>query len=162
MTPQSPRVVGRYEILRLLGRGGMATVHLARQPALDREVALKELRPARGQGATFAQRFPQRSRPRRGRSTTQASSSVIEYFEHEGVPFIAMEYLERGSLRPLVGRLSLAQVAGVLDSVLAGLAEAAARGIVHRDVKPGNVMVSADGEAKLARLRDRQAIGTPA
>ena len=53
---------------------------------------------------------------------------MIEYFEHEGVPFIAMEYLERGSLRPLVGQLTLAQVAGVLDSVLAGLAEAAARG----------------------------------
>ena len=51
-----------------------------------------------------------------------------------------MEYLERGSLRPLVGRLTLAQVAGVLESVLAGLAEAAAQGIVHRDLKPENVL----------------------
>ena len=85
--------------------------------------------------------------------------SVIEYFEHEGVPFIAMEYLERGSLRPLVGQLTLAQVAGVLDSVLAGLAEAAARGIVHRDLKPENVLVTADGHAKVADFGIAKAIG---
>ena len=158
MTPQSPRVVGRYEILRLLGRGGMATVHLARQPALDREVALKELRPARARDATFAQRFLNESRLA-GALNHPSVVSVIEYFEHEGVPFIAMEYLERGSLRPLVGRLSLAQVAGVLDSVLAGLAEAAARGIVHRDLKPENVLVTADGHAKVGDFGIAKAIG---
>ena len=84
---------------------------------------------------------------------------VIEYFEHEGVPFIAMEYLERGSLRPLVGQLTLAQVAGVLDSVLGGLAEAAAQGIVHRDLKPENVLVTADGHAKVADFGIAKAIG---
>ena len=84
---------------------------------------------------------------------------MIEYFEHEGVPFIAMEYLERGSLRPLVGQLTLAQVAGVLDSVLGGLAEAAAQGIVHRDLKPENVLVTADGHAKVADFGIAKAIG---
>ena len=103
MTPELLRVVGRYEILRLLGRGGMASVHLARQPALDREVALKELRSAQVKDAASAERFLNESRVA-GALNHPSIVSMIEYFEHEGVPFIAMEYLERGSLRPLVGR----------------------------------------------------------
>ena len=158
MTPELLRVVGRYEILRLLGRGGMASVHLARQPALDREVALKELHPGYAKDPAFAHRFLNESRVS-GALNHPSVVSVIEYFEHEGVPFIAMEYLERGSLRPLVGQLSLAQVAGVLDSVLAGLAEAAGRGIVHRDLKPENVLVTADGHAKVADFGIAKAIG---
>ena len=127
----NPRVVGRYEVVRQLGHGGMATVHLARQPALDREVALKELHPAHAADPAFAQRFLQESRVA---SAIQHPSvvSVIEYFEHDGAPFIAMEYLERGSLRPLVGRVTLAQVAGLLESVLAGLG----RGARARDRPP--------------------------
>ena len=136
----------------------MASVHLARQPALDREVALKELHSAHVKDAAFARRFLHESRVA-GALNHQSIVSVIEYFEHEGVPFIAMEYLERGSLRPLVGRLTLAQVAGVLDSVLGGLAEAAAQGIVHRDLKPENVLVTADGHAKVADFGIAKAIG---
>ena len=158
MTPESPRVAGRYEIQRLLGRGGMASVHLARQPALDREVALKELHSAHVEDPAFANRFLYESRVG-GALNHPSVVTVIEYFEHEGVPFIAMEYLERGSLRPLVGRLSLAQVAGALDSVLSGLAEAAAQGIVHRDLKPENVLVTADGHAKIADFGIAKAIG---
>jgi serine/threonine protein kinase len=131
MTP--PRVAGRYEILRLLGSGGMASVHLARQPALEREVALKELHSIHVTDSALAGRFLNESRVA-GALTHPSVVGVIEYFEDDGVPFIAMEYLERGSLRPLVGRLSLAQVAGVLESVLEGLAEAAAHAIVR--VKP--------------------------
>ena len=71
MTPELLRVVGRYEILRLLGRGGMASVHLARQPALDREVALKELHPGHTKDAAFAHRFLNESRVP-ARSTTRA------------------------------------------------------------------------------------------
>ena len=155
MMPELLRVVGRYEILRLLGRGGMASVHLARQPALDREVALKELRSAHVTDAASAQRFLNESRVA-GALNHPSIVSMIEYFEHDGVPFIAMEYLERGSLRPLVGQLTLAQVAGVLDSVLAGLAEAAAQGIVHRDLKPENVLRDGGRAREGRRLRDRQ------
>jgi serine/threonine protein kinase len=154
----TPRVVGRYEIVRLLGRGGMASVHLARQPALDREVALKELHSAHVADAAFAARFLQESRVA-GALNHPSVVSVIEYLEHDGAPFIAMEYLERGSLRPLVGRLSLAQVAGVMESVLDGLAEAAAQGVVHRDLKPENVLVTADGHAKVADFGVAKAIG---
>jgi serine/threonine protein kinase len=145
----NPRVVGRYEIVRQLGHGGMATVHLARQPALDRQVALKELHPAHAADAAFATRFLNESRVA-GALNHPSVVSVIEYFEHDGAPFIAMEYLERGSLRPLVGRLTLAHVAGVLEGVLAGLGEAHAQGIVHRDLKPENVLLCATGRAKIA------------
>ena len=136
----------------------MASVHLARQPALDREVALKELHSAHVKDAATAHRFLNESRLA-GALNHPSIVSMIEYFEHDGVPFIAMEYLERGSLRPLVGQLTLAQVAGVLDSVLGGLTEAAARGIVHRDLKPENVLITADGHAKVADFGIAKAIG---
>jgi hypothetical protein len=142
-------MVGRYEVLRVLGQGGMAVVHLARQPDLQRLVALKELRALRGEGTEYAQRFLREARLA-GSLTDPHVVTVYEYFEHEGVPYLAMEYVERGSLRPFVGQLNLPQIAGVLESVLAGLAAAGAAGIVHRDLKPENVLVSADGRAKIA------------
>ena len=61
-----------------------------------------------------------------------------------------MEYVERGSLRPYVGRMTLAQIGGVLEGLLAGLTHAEAHGIVHRDLKPENLMVTADGRVKIA------------
>ena len=98
-----PRSVGRYEILRELGRGGMATVYLARQTDLDRLVALKELRRARRPPTpTFARRFLREARLA-GSLSHPNIVTVYDYFEHDGTPYIAMEYLERGSLRPLVG-----------------------------------------------------------
>ena len=73
-----------------------------------------------------------------------------DYFEHDGTPYIAMEYVERGSLRPYVGRMNLAQIGGVLEGLLAGLTHAESHGIVHRDLKPENLMVTADGRVKIA------------
>src|SRR4029079_2603852 len=73
-----------------------------------------------------------------------------DYFEHDGTPYIAMEYVERGSLRGYVGQLSLAQVSGGFEGLLAGLAQAEQHGIVHRDLKPENLMVTADGRVKIA------------
>src|SRR6201986_1457648 len=76
--------------------------------------------------------------------------TVLEYFEHDGVPYIAMEYVPGGSLRPHVGRLSLPQLIGVLEGVLSGLDHAGSAGIVHRDLKPENLMVTGEGRIKIA------------
>ena len=115
--------VGRYEIVRELGRGGMARVHLARQLDLDRYAALKELGSLHREDAEMAARFVRESRLA-GALNHPSIVTVLDFFEHDGTPYIAMEYVARGSLRPWVGRLTVSQVGGVLESVLAGLAHA--------------------------------------
>jgi len=143
------RRVGRYVILREIGRGGMSVVYLARQTDLERNVALKELATFYSADPAFAERFVRESRIA-GAFSHPNIVTVHDYFEHEGTPYIAMEYLERGSLRPLIGRLSLPQVVGVLEGLLAALSHAEAQGIVHRDLKPENLMVTAEGGVKTA------------
>jgi serine/threonine protein kinase len=141
--------VGGYELLRELGRGGMATVYLARQIDLDRLVALKELDALRMSDPGFAKRFLREARLA-GSLSHPNIVTVYDYFGYDGTPYIAMEYLERGSLRPYVGRMTLAQVGGVLEAVLAGLAHAEQRDVVHRDLKPENLLVTGDGRVKIA------------
>src|SRR5918911_4615496 len=143
-TPGVLRQVGRYEILREVGRGGMAVVYLARQTDLDRNVALKELGAFHAMDPAFAERFLRESRVA-GSLSHPNIVTVHDYFEHEGTPYIAMEYIERGSLRPYVGRMKFTQITGVLEGLLAGLTHAESHGIVHRDLKPENLMVTADG-----------------
>jgi serine/threonine protein kinase len=147
--PDVIKTVGRYEILREVGRGGMAKVYLARQTDLDRFVALKELAAFHASDPSFAQRFLRESRVA-GSLSHPNIVTVHDYFEHDGTPYIAMEYVERGSLRGYVGRMSMAQVGGVLEGLLAGLAHAEQHGIVHRDLKPENLMVTSDGRVKIA------------
>src|SRR5262249_35164929 len=103
----------------------------------------------RASDPSFVQRFLRESRLT-GSLNHPNIVTVHEYFEHEGTPFIAMEYFERGSLRPHVGRLDLSRIAGVLEGLLAGLAYAETEGIVHRDLKPETVMVSSGGTVKIA------------
>jgi hypothetical protein len=147
--PELVRTVGRYGILRELGRGGMAVVYLARQLDLDRLVALKELAAFHAADPAFARRFVRESRLA-GSLVHPNVITVFDYFEHAGTPYIAMEYVDRGSLRPYVGRMTPAQIGGVLEGVLAGLAAAEQRAIVHRDLKPENLMVTAAGGVKVA------------
>jgi serine/threonine protein kinase len=147
--PELVRTVGRYGVVRELGRGGMAVVYLARQLDLDRLVALKELAAFHAADPAFAQRFVRESRLA-GSLVHPNVITVFDYFEHEGTPYIAMEYVERGSLRPYVGRMTPAQIGGVLEGLLAGLAAAEERTIVHRDLKPENLMVTSAGGVKIA------------
>jgi hypothetical protein len=142
------QIVGRYEIIREIGRGGMAVVYAAHQPDLDRQVALKELSRFHAGSPEFAHRFLRESRLA-GSLNHPNIVTVHEYFEHLGTPYIAMEYVPRGSLRPYMKRVSLTQIAGVLEGVLAGLSHAETAGIVHRDLKPENIMVTADGRVKI-------------
>jgi Protein kinase domain len=143
------RAVGRYELLRELGRGGTATVYLARQTDLNRLVALKELTAVPVSDPSNARRFVRESRLA-GSLNHPNVVTVHDFFEYDGTPYIAMEYLERGSLRPLMHELAFAQVAKALEGLLAGLGFAHECGIVHRDLKPENLMVSADDRVKIA------------
>src|SRR5918997_5184256 len=147
--PELVRTVGRYEVLREIGRGGMAVVYLARQEDLDRLVALKELAAFHAADPDFARRFVRESRLA-GSLVHPNVITVFDYFEHDGTPYIAMEYVDGGSLRPHVARMTLAQIGGVLEGLLAGLAAAEQLGIVHRDLKPENLMVTGSGTIKIA------------
>jgi len=126
----------------------MGVVHLARQRDLDRLVALKALHSVHVNAAAFAERFLRESRVA-GSLSHPNIVTVYEYFEYEQTPYIAMEYVSRGSLRTWGGSLSLAQLAGVLEGLLAGLSAVEPSGTVHRDLKPENVMVTADGRVKI-------------
>jgi serine/threonine protein kinase len=152
------RTVGRYEILDELGSGGMATVFLARQTDLDRLVALKELSALRQSDPSFARRFLRESRLA-GSLSHPNIVTVHDYFESDGIPYIAMEYVPRGSLRPQIGHLSLAQVAGVLEGMLSALAHAEQHNIVHRDLKPENVLVTSEGRVKVTDFGIAKATG---
>jgi serine/threonine protein kinase len=143
------RTVGNYEVLDEIGRGGMGVVYLARQRGLERQVALKALHGATGLARRAGEALVKESRLA-GSLSHANIVTVHEYLEEEGVPYIAMEYVPRGSLRPWVGCMSIAQLAGVLEDLLAGLSAVAPSGIVHRDLKPENVMVTADGHVKIA------------
>jgi serine/threonine protein kinase len=125
----------------------MAVVYLARHRRLGRMVALKQV-DLRGGGAVVA-RFVREAKLA-GSLAHPNVVTVYDFFEHDGVPCIAMEYVERGSLRRWIGRLALGQVLGVLEGVLSGLAHAHAAGIVHRDIKPENLLVTAAGTVKIA------------
>src|SRR5829696_1088251 len=147
--PDLVRTVGRYGIVSELGRGGMPVVYLAQQVDLDRLVALTEHSAIPAADTAFAQRLVRGSRLA-GSLVQPNVITVFDYFEHAGTPYIAMEYVERGSLRPYVGRMTLAEIGGVLEGLLAGLAEAEQHQIVHRDLKPENLMVTAAGSVKIA------------
>ncbi len=141
--------VGRYDLLEVIGRGGAAVVYLARQSDLQRYVALKELAPFHADDESFAQRFVEEGRLA-GSMNHANIVTVHEFFEIAGAPYIAMEYLPHGSLRQYIESLSLAQIAGVLEGVLAGLSHGGAQGVVHRDLKPENLLVAVDGRVKIA------------
>src|SRR5215207_6841932 len=138
-----------YDVIRELGRGGMAVVHLARQRDLARLAALKELLGLNAGDPSTAERFLRESRVA-GSLNHANIVTVYEYFEDGGTPYISMELMEGGSLRPLIGELSLPKVARVLEDLLAAIDYAGKAGIVHRDLKPENALLTKDGRVKVA------------
>ena len=147
--------IGRYRITGVLGRGGMGTVYLGRDDGLDRAVAVKVLHPrfASGDGpsAGVIERFADEARS----IARLASPHVVQVYEFEPQatpPFLAMEYVNGPSLQQILKerpRFSPEAAADCGRQVLAGLAAAHAAGIVHRDVKPANILRAADGTYKL-------------
>jgi serine/threonine protein kinase len=149
MSPNSGRIIGSYVLTGVAGRGGMAVVYVARQAGLEREIALKELAALHVGDAHLVGRFLRESRVAASLNHPNIVT-VHDFFEHDGIPYIAMEYLPWGSLRGLVGKLTQAQIMGVLESVLSGLEHAENHGIVHRDLKPENLLISGEGRIKIA------------
>src|SRR3954470_4660192 len=135
----------------------MAVVFLAHQPALDRDVALKRL-DLQTADPTVVQRFVREARLAAALDHPNVVT-LFDFFEDGGVPYIAMEYVGGGSLRPLVGTLSLPQIFGVLEGMLAGLAHAETAGIAHRDLKPENVLITRGGGTKIADFGIARAYG---
>ena len=158
MSDPGPTVFnGRYELHRRLGRGGMAEVFLARDQLLDRPVAVKVLFPEFATDPAFVERF-------RREATAAANLNhpnivgVYDWGEADGTYFIVMEYVDGRTLSEILraeGPLHPDRVADVGADVAAALGFAHRNGVVHRDVKPGNVLVTADRPGEGRRLRHR-------
>lgn len=147
-----PRVLAdRYELVELLARGGMSEVFLAQDRRLSRPVAVKVLAAELSRDATFVDRF---------RHEAQAAAnlnhpnivSVYDWGQDGDTSYIVMEYIDGRSVRDLIkarGRLDDTQVAGIGGEIAAALSSAHAAGVIHRDVKPANVLISSQGQVKV-------------
>jgi beta-lactam-binding protein with PASTA domain/predicted Ser/Thr protein kinase len=143
-------VTGRYRLLYRLGAGGMADVWAAEDGMLGRRVALKFLLPRYAEDEQFVERFRREAAAAAGLQHPNVVS-VYDRGEHEGVPFIAMEYVEGASLKDLIERgLTVGEAVEITRQVLAGARFAHSKGIIHRDLKPQNVLVDAEGRARVA------------
>lgn len=151
---------GRYELQRRLARGGMADVYLATDTLLNRPVAVKVLFPEYARDATFVERF-RREAQAAARLTHGNIVAIHDWGEEFGTYFIVMEYVEGRSLSEVIraeGPLPARQAAEIAARVAAALDFAHRHGVVHRDVKPGNIMISTVGEVKVADFGIAQAL----
>jgi serine/threonine protein kinase len=143
--------VGAYRILEQLGQGGMATVFKAYHAALDRYVAIKALHPAFKEDDNFLARFQREARVV-AKLDHPNIVPIYDFAEHEGRPYLVMKYIEGETLKARLGRkpLSITEIKGIVDAVGAALTYAHRRGVLHRDVKPSNVLLAKDGQIYLA------------
>src|SRR2546426_3226801 len=142
--------LGRYEIRAKLGEGGMGEVYLAEDTQLQRKVALKVLPSEVASDQDRMRRFVQEAQAAAALNHPNVAH-IYEIGEHEGVHFIAMEFVDGLTLRKEIHRerTELRKLLRYLQQVAEGLAKAHAAGIVHRDLKPDNIMITADGHAKI-------------
>ena len=147
------RRLGDYQVLRRLGRGGMAEVYLAQQMSLERQVAFKVLKQSLAANETYVRRFHHEAQAA-AKLTHANIVQIHEVGQAEGVHYIVQEYVPGRNLKQLLahrGRpFDAPQVALILRQVAAALQRAADEGIIHRDIKPENIMLSTSGEVKVA------------
>jgi serine/threonine-protein kinase len=152
---------GRYELHRRLARGGMADVFLARDQLLDRPVAVKVLFPEFATDPSFVERFRREAQSAANLNHPNIVS-VYDWGQEQGTYFIVMEYIDGRSLADILrteGPLHPQRAAEVASDIAAALGFAHRNGVVHRDVKPGNVLISPSGQVKVADFGIARALG---
>src|SRR5437870_7203664 len=159
--------LGRYEIRSKIGEGGMGEVYLAQDTKLDRKVALKILPAELASNRERMERFIREAKSAAALSHPNIAQ-IFEIGEHDGVHFIAIEFVDGVTLREKIHRerTELGKLLRHLQHVAEGLAKAHAAGIVHRELKPDNIMITRDGHAKildfgLAKLVEPRLTETP-
>jgi serine/threonine-protein kinase len=159
--------IGKYEVVKPLGKGAMGMVYLARDTLLERDVALKVMVAGIADDPELKQRF-EREAKAVARMTHPNVVMVFDLGYHtDGSPFIAMELLKGMDLQKATRKqqMSLDRKVAVIVQVLAGLAHAHQQGIIHRDIKPANIFINTDGSVKImdfgvARLTTASMTGT--
>jgi serine/threonine protein kinase len=165
VTEEGELIAGRYRLESLVGRGAMGVVWRARDERLDRVVAVKRLHLDGAVDEKIAERASDRAmREARVAARLRHPNAITVYdvVEHAGKPVLVMEFLASHSLSELLaerGTLPPEQVAGIGAQVAAALAAAHAEGVVHRDITPGNVLLTEDGTAKIADFGISRAAG---
>lgn len=175
--PTLPERIGRYRIVDMLGRGAMGVVYKGHDDSIDRPVAIKTIRPElldADASGEWLERFRREARAA-GRCQHRGIVAIYELGEESGAPFLAMEFVEGRQLEVVLreqGALAMTRAAGIITQVLEALGYAHGQGVVHRDVKPANIMllggqtvkVADFGVARLDTLhltRDGMMVGTP-
>lgn len=161
---QRPVLGGRYELYRRIARGGMAEVFLARDQLLDRPVAVKVLIPEFASDPNFVERFRREAQAAANLSHPNVVG-VYDWGAERGTYFIVMEYVEGTSLAHLIrneGPLDPERSAEIGLAIAGALGAAHAGGVVHRDVKPGNVLLDAGGQVKVTDFGIARAMTGPA
>lgn len=152
---EMPQRLGRYEVVREIGEGAMGKIYEGRDATLNRRVAIKTIRPLAGLSAAANTRMRQRFlHEAQAAGALNHPNIVTVYQADEDGPYsyIAMEYLEGRTFEEVIEReapLALARIVKLLTPVCAALAYAHERGVVHRDVKPSNIMLTQEGVVKL-------------
>jgi serine/threonine-protein kinase len=159
-----PEMVGRYKVIDELGRGGMAAVYKALDPNFDREVAVKVLPRALLHDPKFRTRF-EREGKMIARLEHNAIVPVYDFGEQDGQPYIVMRLMTGGSLSLKINDhapFSLKETSRILNRMAGGLDVAHSKGVIHRDMKPGNVLFDDYGDAYLSDFGIARLVGSDA